>query len=72
MLDMMSEQPMPSCEERKKMLMEHAKTLNILDPVKLETIISKIVSETPDFSLAGYSVFGKKNEIEKLEKEIKR
>ena len=69
---MMSEESMPSVEERKRMLMEYAKKCNILDSVKLETIISKIVSETLDYSLAGYCMFGKKEEFEKLEKVIQK
>jgi len=63
---------MPSVEERKNLLMEYAKTWKGLDPVKVETIISRIVSETQDYSLAGYCMFGKKEEFEKLEKEIQK
>jgi len=68
---MMSEYPMPSVEERKNLLMEYAKTWKGLDPVKVETVISRIVSETQEYSLAGYCMFGKKEEFEKFIKFIK-
>ena len=71
-MDMMSDFDMPSLQERKQMLMEYAKTLKSnLDNVKLECLVSKIPSETKNYSLAGYSVYGKKDEFERLLNEIK-
>ena len=64
-MDHYSQYDMPSFDERKKSLKKYAKSLN-MHCKELDEIITKIVSETKEYSLMGYSVFGKKEEQDKL------
>lgn len=65
MMDYYSQYDMPSLDERKKSLKNYANSLN-MNCNGLDEIITKIVSETKKYSLTGYSVFGKKEEQDKL------
>jgi hypothetical protein len=53
MMDMYSERDMPSFSERKKDLLEYAKTVNIKSDF-LDSIVDEIVLETPNYSYTGY------------------
>ena len=67
MMDYYSNFPMPSIEERVKNLLIYAKTLNSkFNDDELEIIVTRITSETEDFSLTGYNVFGIGKEKKKI------
>ena len=69
MMDFYSEQPMPSLMERKNSLINYAKTtLKLNIDCDLENKIIGIVSETLEYSLSGYAVFGKSDEQQRLKK----
>ena len=53
MNDMYSARDMPTASERKKSLLEYAKTMNIKSDF-LDSIVDKIVLETPEYSYTGY------------------
>jgi len=53
MNDMYSERDMPSATDRKKSLLEYAKTINIKSD-SLESVVEQIVLETPVYSYTGY------------------
>jgi hypothetical protein len=63
MLDYYSSHAMPSVKERSASLIEYAIINKI--PYTIE-IINTIVNETPEYSLYGYSMFGRQEEIKKL------
>ena len=65
MLDYYSSHLMPSVKERSASLIEYA-ILNKI-PYTIE-IINTIVNQTTEYSLSGYSMFGKQEEIDKLNK----
>ena len=61
-----SQYDMPCVDERIKSLKEYADKKNYKSP-DLDLMITKIISETPEFSLSGYSVFGKVGEQNMLD-----
>ncbi len=70
-MDHLSFSNMPSAEERKTGLLNYANTLiHNTNATELNKIIDKIVSETDDYSLTGYMVFGKQIEYDKLRSQI--
>jgi len=66
MMDYYSEFDIPSIDIRRVYLKEYADKMKYTD-VNLNSIILKIIKETPEYSLSGYTVFGKKEEQEKLD-----
>jgi len=58
---------MPCFSERKKNILEYAKTKGI-ESDELETIVEKIVSETIGYSYEGYYAFGINEEKFRLQK----
>ena len=64
MMDYYSSFDMPSINIRKVYLQEYANKKNYK---VTDEIILKIISETKEYSLSGYSVFGKKEEQDKLD-----
>ena len=69
MLDHYSYFSMPSLKERKESLMEYAKNNNL---VVSEEIIFNIVLNTAEYSMSGYAMFGKQEEITKLNNHFKK
>ena len=71
MLDYYSQFDMPVFEIRKNNLIDYAKTLkHNLSDTEIETIVNTIVSNTKEYSMTGYSVFGQKEERDQLVKAI--
>ena len=66
---MYSECDMPNFVDRKKSLLEYAKTIKIESDF-LDSVVQKIVLETPEYSLTGYYTFGRDHERAKLRKEF--
>ena len=72
-MDYYSQFDMPSLEQRISDLLIYSKTLIFVKPIspdKLNAIVTQIASETGDYSMSGYAVFGQKEERDKLEKAI--
>ena len=65
MLDYYSQISMPSAKTRKNNLIDYAKNNNIN---YTEELIDRIISETPEYSVSGYAMFGLQDEINKLKK----
>jgi len=68
-MDMYSERDMPTFTERKKSLLDYAKTLNIESDF-LDSVVHQIVLETPKYSHTGYYFSGRDTERSKLRKEF--
>ena len=69
MMDYYSEFDMPSIDIRRVYLKEYS---NKMKYPSTDDIILKIVKETPEYSLSGYSIFGKKEEQERLDMFFKK
>ena len=68
-MDYYSDHEMPSLEARTKALKEYSKTLpgsKLLLPEVLDKLILRIAKETPTFSLTGYVMGGKNEELIRL------
>jgi hypothetical protein len=68
MLDHYSQYTMPSAKERKEDLKKYVKDNNL---TVSDQMIDEVVLETPQYSLSGYAMFGRQEEITKLKKMLK-
>ena len=67
MMDMYSDNDMPSLEQRKKDLFDYSKKIGIVSP-NIDQEIERIILETPDYSMSGYCSYGRFEEQSKLRK----
>jgi hypothetical protein len=74
MMDYYSQMEMPGLDERKKDLLAYAyaKRKCEIPNEMLESIVTRIVSETKAYSLTGYSMYGVMDERSKLDEALKK
>jgi len=68
MMDYYSQFPGPEKNIREKNLMDYAKNLKLtaIQLLKLPELVKQVILEVPSYSMTGYGVFGKNEEIKKL------
>ena len=74
MMDYYSQFPGPEINIREKNLMDYAINLKLIGIklLKLPEIVKQVISEVPSYSMTGYEVFGKHEEIKKLNDLLKQ